>query len=391
MGRRSRTLVKRLLAALSGAAVAHRSAAPSRAAHDAAPIGEARGPRVVCAVGRRRAHKTLLLLEGLGVTRIKSLRDLLAVPRGSHEGQTVVMIDNFGKLGLLGLFATLYLRAPLVLRLRGHPFREQWDRATARRSLRWWLRYVFVVSMHELCLRRARLVIFNSETVARELARYASGRRRAVVHNPYTEPGLKPVGEEEEATRYPEGGFRLLTVTNMNLASKVEPTLEAIRDRLPPGLWEELDLRWVVCGSGFHEERVRRTARKLGIEERLLVPGRVEAIGGAYEWCDVLVYLTRLDAFPNVPMEAMMHEKPVIANADSHGTREQVVNGVNGLVVQGADELVAALRLYAHDPELRRRHGRAGRALVEERFSVEAQRRAMRRALETLFDGAEGR
>ena len=381
-------LVTAFLGALPGAAAVRGSAgeAPSRAAHGAPPVGEAGGPRVVCAVGRRRAHKTLLLLEGLDVVRIKSLGDLLAVPRKRpHDERTVVMIDNFGKLGLLGLLATLYLGAPLVLRLRGHPFREQWDRATARRSLRWWLRYVFVVSMHELCLRRARLVIFNSETVARELARYASGRRRAVVHNPYTEPGTKPAGGE--VARYPQGGLRLLTVTNMNLASKVEPTLEAVKSWLPLGLWEELDLRWVVCGSGFHEERVRRAARELGLEERLIVPGRVEAIGGAYEWCDVLVYLTRLDAFPNVPMEAMMHEKPVITNADSHGTREQVFDGVNGLVVNDADGLAAALRVYARDPELRRRHGRAGRSLVEERFSVPAQRRAMRRALEALFDG----
>lgn len=351
-------------------------------ADDLSLYGSARGLRVVCAFSARRAHKTLLLLEGMHVIRLKAARDLFIVSRRS-DGQTLVMIDTYGWLGLLGMFASLYLRAPLVVRLRGHPFRENWERLAGRRGLRPWARFLTVSGVQLFSLLKARLVLFNSETVAGEMASLVPERRRAVVHNPYTEPGTRSLGPST-GSLFPKDGFRLLTVTSMNLASKVDPTLEAAEYLARAGLWDELDLRWVVCGEGRHEERVRELSRRLGLEGRLVAPGRVEGIGSAYDWCDVLVYLTRLDAFPNVPMEAMMRERPVITNADSHGTREQVFDGVNGVVVEDLDVLVAVLRAYGGDPALRERHGRAGRVLVEERFSVAAQKRAMEEALARL-------
>ncbi|WP_166395359.1 glycosyltransferase family 4 protein [Rubrobacter marinus] len=329
------------------------------------------------------------MLEGPQVVRLKTPRDVFALPRRSG-GRTVVMIDTYGWLGLVGVLASLYLRVPLVVRLRGHPFRENRERLAGRSGLRPWARFLAVSAMQLFCLFSARLVLFNSSTVARELASVVPERRRAVVHNPYTEPGTNLDGPST-GSRFPEGGLRLLTVTSMNLASKVDPTLEAAGHLARMGLWDELDLRWVVCGAGRHEERVREAARRLGIEGRLVAPGRVEDIGSAYEWGDVLVYLTRLDAFPNVPMEAMMRQKPVITNADSHGTREQVFDGVNGVVVEDLDELAAALRAYAGNAALRERHGRAGRELVEQRFSVDAQRRAMGEALEKLYVPRKGR
>lgn len=345
------------------------------------------GTRVLCAFSARRAHKTLLLLEGAEVVRLRTLGSVLSMPRRKN-GLTIVMIDTYGWLGLLGVLASFYLRVPLVVRLRGHPFRENLERLSGRRGLRRWVRFLSVSAMQMFCLWRARLVLFNSETVARELARVVPERRRAVVHNPYTEPG-EGATDPPSSLRFPQDGFRLLTVTSMNLASKVDPTLEAVEHLVRVGLWEELDLRWVVCGAGRNEGRVRETARRTGLEGRLIVPGRVADIESAFGWCDVLVYLTRLDAFPNVPMEAMMLERPVVTNADSHGVREQVFDGINGRIVHDADELVTALRSYAGDPELRKRHGRAGRALVEERFSVAAQRRAMEEALKRLLDEPE--
>jgi glycosyltransferase involved in cell wall biosynthesis len=92
-----------------------------------------------------------------------------------------------------------------------------------------------------------------------------------------------------------------------------------------------------------------------------------------------------MDAFPNVPMEAMMSGNPVIANEDSCGTREQVFNNLNGLITGDAARLMKALHCYADDPRLLTKHGVAGRELVEARFSVEVQRRCMRDFLQTFL------
>ncbi|MEJ7718755.1 MAG: glycosyltransferase family 4 protein [Thermoleophilaceae bacterium] len=125
-----------------------------------------------------------------------------------------------------------------------------------------------------------------------------------------------------------------------------------------------------------------------GLQDRVHVLGRVEGVSEVYEWCDVLVHLTGLDAFPSVPMEAMMHEKPVITNVDSCGARELVFDGENGLVVKDSYEFAAALRRYAKDPALRERHGRSGRSFVKENLSVPLLRNQMQRVLrETVSSG----
>ncbi len=335
----------------------------------------------------RRAHKILPLLEEFVVDRVRGWKDLLRLKR-SPGLPTVVVTDGFRSRALFGIISSLLLGAPLVIRLRGEYFREERQRTEALSDRLRWPRHLGLVLLARLCFWRARAVICNSEYLARAMAPYIRGKVVSIVHNPCTVPD--PTFFGQKVPEFPDGGFRLLTVTNMNLRSKIQPLAEAVGDWIPPELWEEMDLRWVICGSGSHEGRLRALIRERGLDERVRMLGRVENVSAAYEWCSVLVHPTRMDAFPNVPMEAMAHGKPVITNADSCGTREQVFDGGNGFVVEDAGSFLAALRAYAANPKLRERHGRAGKLLVERKFSVEAQRRAMRHALERMVSRARG-
>jgi glycosyltransferase involved in cell wall biosynthesis len=67
------------------------------------------------------------------------------------------------------------------------------------------------------------------------------------------------------------------------------------------------------------------------------------------------------------------------------GIPEVVSDGEHGLLVPAndPDALAQALACYLRDPELALRHGRAGRARVEERFSM----RAMLASYGALYDG----
>lgn len=340
------------------------------------------GPRIVFVHTPGRAANVLALLEGMDVAPVRSLRGLLALPRRPENG-TVVMTDSFGRFGLLAVFASLVMRAPLVVRLRGDYFRAEEERSVAYRRWLRRLRYLAGIWIIKLCFRRAGMIVCNSGHLARATAPRAKRARIEVVYNPYMPPGKGEDGESL-AGELGGGGLRVLTVTNMTYGSKVRPVMEALSEWVPDGLWKELGMRWVICGGGHHTGELRDFVRGRGLEGRVIVPGRVGGIASLYEWCGVLVYLTRLDAFPNVPMEAMMLGRPVIVNADSDGTREQVFDGVNGFVVDGADSFLAALRAYASDPALGERHGAEGRRIVEERFAVPVQRERMREALSKL-------
>jgi glycosyltransferase involved in cell wall biosynthesis len=142
-----------------------------------------------------------------------------------------------------------------------------------------------------------------------------------------------------------------------------------------------LDIQWIICGSGIHEKRFREFVNEEELNKRVHVIGHVDVMEVLYQWCDVLVHLTRIDAFPNTTLEAMMCCKPVITNNDSCGTREQVFNGMNGFVVDGGRSFLRALRSYQGNPALRKLHGEKGKSIVVTEFSIEAQARRMQEAL----------
>jgi lipopolysaccharide/colanic/teichoic acid biosynthesis glycosyltransferase len=87
---------------------------------------------------------------------------------------------------------------------------------------------------------------------------------------------------------------------------------------------------------------------------------------------DVLALPTYREGFPNVPLEAAAMELPVVATRIP-GCVDAVADGVTGTLVPPRDSasLAAALRSYLADPELRDRHGRAGRARVLGEFRRE--------------------
>jgi lipopolysaccharide/colanic/teichoic acid biosynthesis glycosyltransferase/glycosyltransferase involved in cell wall biosynthesis len=93
---------------------------------------------------------------------------------------------------------------------------------------------------------------------------------------------------------------------------------------------------------------------------------------------DLLVLPTYREGFPNVPLEAAAMRLPVVATRIA-GCVDAVEDGVTGTLVAPRDAraLGAAIRRYLEDPELRARHGDAGRERVLRLFRPERIREAI--------------
>ena len=87
---------------------------------------------------------------------------------------------------------------------------------------------------------------------------------------------------------------------------------------------------------------------------------------------DALLALGRHQGCPNAVLEALAAGVPVIAN-DSGGTREQVLHGKTGLLLDAVDPaaIAAALRRVLERPALARRLSARGRKHVGRKFSME--------------------
>lgn len=135
-------------------------------------------------------------------------------------------------------------------------------------------------------------------------------------------------------------------------------------------------LRVVLVGDGPLRESLAREIERRGLEDRVLLVGAVkdDELPGYYQAADyfVLPSTTPAEMFGISLIEAMACGVPVISTDLTTGVSEVNESDVTGLVVPRGDAtaLRGAMLRLTEDAELRERMGAAGRARVEERFTL---------------------
>jgi PEP-CTERM/exosortase A-associated glycosyltransferase len=133
------------------------------------------------------------------------------------------------------------------------------------------------------------------------------------------------------------------------------------------------DLRLLLVGGGPREQALRDQVRSKGLEQVVVMPGRIpkERIPGLYGLVDILAYprySTRLTELvtPLKPLEAMAMGKPLVAS-DIGGHRELIQHRRTGFLFSpgSVPALALAIETVLDDEALRADLVREGRAWVE--------------------------
>ncbi|NRA96716.1 MAG: glycosyltransferase [Planctomycetes bacterium] len=146
----------------------------------------------------------------------------------------------------------------------------------------------------------------------------------------------------------------------------------AILLRYRPGL------RVVVAGTGVTGISYIRRAQRLGIDDRVLIPGARADVPALLAAADVFVHPARRDGLPLALLEAMAVGVPCVATLLPSIT-EHLQDDVHALLCAADQPALLADRIdqLLGDPELARRIAGGGRALVQERFSPAASSAAV--------------
>jgi glycosyltransferase involved in cell wall biosynthesis len=145
-------------------------------------------------------------------------------------------------------------------------------------------------------------------------------------------------------------------------------------------------LRCQIVGYGQEQARLQALVSRWGLENTVRFLGKLshEEVIQRYRAADLFVLPCQVasdgdrDGIPNVLLEAMAMELPVISTAVS-GIPEVIVNGENGLLVPpgDAEALAAAIQGLFDRPALGARLGRTARLTVVQRFSHAANLRVI--------------
>lgn len=140
--------------------------------------------------------------------------------------------------------------------------------------------------------------------------------------------------------------------------------------------------RLLIAGEGGERAALEAQIGRLGLDASCQLLGQVDDVAGFHHALDLFVQSSDYEGTPNVVLEAMALETPIVATGVG-GTAEICRPGVDGLVVApgSAAVLQSAMELALGDPEAREARVLSARRRVEEELSFE---RRLRR-LEDLY------
>lgn len=149
-------------------------------------------------------------------------------------------------------------------------------------------------------------------------------------------------------------------------------------------------LRLVMIGDGPLRAEAQALLDAAGAAGLAWLPGERHDIPEVLRGLDCFVLPSLAEGISNTILEAMASGLPVIGT-EVGGNPELVEAGVTGELVPAGDAeaMARAIIAYASDPEQARIAGRAGRAAVEHRFSMEAMVAGYRGLYDRLLFGAQ--
>ena len=231
--------------------------------------------------------------------------------------------------------------------------------------------------MERQAIRGAACVVPMCDVLA-DLARRNEARKVVVLRDvPLASPATPGEVDRAGVPDLPAGGVRFMYVGNLETYQGIDLLLESFA--LLRRETENASLV-IVGGTEADVARYRQRAAELGIGETTVFTGPqpIRLMGTLFERADVLVS-PRVKGV-NTPMKIysyLQSGKPVLAtNIPSH---TQVLNPETAMLAMPRPEAIAdAMQELARDPELRRRLGQAGKALVEREYSLEQFRKQVR-------------
>jgi glycosyltransferase involved in cell wall biosynthesis len=231
----------------------------------------------------------------------------------------------------------------------------------------------------------AQFVRTNTRINQRYLAELCPHLAGKVV-NVYNGVSLTPAGGPRPPARPP---FHLLALGRLVPKKGFPVLLAACRDLAAQGV----EVRLTLAGDGPQRGKIREFINREGLTGRVSLPGAVphREVARLMAAADLLVMPSLIapsgdrDGIPNVILEALLCEVPVVATAVS-GIPEVIQDGDTGwLTAPGDPEALArAVAAALGDPAEARRRAERGRALVAREFDS----RKNYARLKARFEGA---
>lgn len=241
--------------------------------------------------------------------------------------------------------------------------------------------------VEKIAFGRADAIVANSIAVRDHLTgRGISPDKIDVIYNGLDLSRFEHAESSREKFGLPtDDNIRFVTlVANLRHAVKNVPMFlraaKCVADVVP-------NTHFVIAGEGELETELKAMATELGIFEQVHFIGRCSDVPSLLSASRACVLTSTAEGFSNSILEYMAAGKPVVAT-NVGGAAEAVVDAETGYLVASDDDAKTAERLIEllNDDAKATAFGNAGREIIRDKFSIDAQLSNTLRLYNSLLD-----
>jgi glycosyltransferase involved in cell wall biosynthesis len=296
------------------------------------------------------ASAELLSVPDRGPWDLRSLHQLI---RYCRQHRVAIWHAHEYKSNLFGLLARRFHKMKLVTTIHG------WVQHTSRTPLYY--------AVDRKCLPRYDAVVAVSTDLQGEALRAGvEAERLHLVHNAIETEEFR---RHAPSRRWSPNSDAPLVIGGMGRLSSekgFDLLIRAVADARRAGL--NCTLR--IAGAGDQRGALEVLIDTLHAQSFVELLGQVRDVPSFFEGLDLFVLSSIREGLPNVVLEAMAMEVPVLATRVA-GMPQLMASGVNGWLIEpgSSSAILEGIRAMAADAELRERLAAAGRHTVEQSFS----------------------
>ncbi len=327
----------------------------------------ARGYRTICAymhppndpgfeslrAKARQWGAPLLSVPDRGFWDLGIIPQMLAICRRERVG---IWHGHDYKSNALGLLLRRFWPMKLVTTVHG------WVHQTRRTPLYYWI--------DRLCLPYYdRVLCVSQDLYDRALACGVAAERCVLIENAIDLAGYTrtlSTAEAKQKLGVPPARFVIGGVGRLSAEKGFDLLIRAVHELLKSGA----DVELVIAGEGDERANLQALIDQLGRQDRIRLLGYRSDTKELFQAMDVFALSSLREGLPNVVLEAMALEVPVVATRVA-GVPRLIRSDENGLLIDpgAAEQLFDALARVFGDTALRSRLGQAGRRTIEDKHS----------------------
>lgn len=122
---------------------------------------------------------------------------------------------------------------------------------------------------------------------------------------------------------------KIVTVTRLEKQKNVSLLIEAF-SKLKPKF---NDYKLYICGTGSEKKNLEQQIKKLNMEKRIILLGRVKSVPDLIADASIFVLPSNYEGMPNVLLEAMSMSLPVITTRSTEVIDKIIADGNNGIII----------------------------------------------------------